>query len=867
MAARRQEATFWLMRDWLGRVRFKFLRALLRRRRSLGEGVTAVAVAREILGAISLPVLVAAVSVAFLAWFDQTLSLALLDGADDAGRTSPLRSVVTSLARAVDGWTEALAPGQPAEEAHAALLVAGAQVTGVFLGLYFTAISVVASTAYGNVPPELRSVLIEDEVGNVYLKLVGYTGAACLFALGALAVGYSLGPASALVFALLGSASILSFLFLGKRVFRFLDPEAVTNSLARDIAAAVKSVSGTGILASDRSIQAHHQKVAARSLDAWEELVSVSIGRSQSASSLRKIGQGAASLLFRYSEAKLAIPKTSFWFQRTYKHPSHLLAGSSELSVASRAGWWMPPRLEPDHLWLERRLSEIVQRVAMALLERGDDRTCAAILESFQRWIARSAHQLSVSQLEIGFSIASDLARAAGRTSPESRERADRHGLGRLALLDSSAGMVPAAVASLNRRLGDQSLDQLLSSASKAVTQFPLSLAEFPPNARTSIESFRKQLSFETDVEGSLHTPSWFVQHHVARLLSVDVKTTFVSLLAKAEQWLPALAKSLRESGELEGSALVIQRGMESVGKLEASATSTHKTLEALKQRRVDTAGREWPEVNADEWKERLRLLRLGLVNELVPLTPLLGKKPPKGDLPDSFGFAYATLCHEAITALEDVDATTFGRVYTVLVPSALRAHERVRSELAERPAEDMLYFAAEVMLDVIEISGYSYVWKFALGESEFWDGVTGDWDEFLSKHPNPADLIQLIVFEEALHKSTFAISPRSGLRWEWKRRLRLKLEERGFAPQVLSPSGTPRVIPIDPIVSSHLRTWDMNDARDLMLSEYLLRRPEARGLDLPRGVANLRDGATRVSENRAAGLVEGTSRLPGASW
>ena len=863
MAARRQDARFWLMRDWFGRVRFRLLRALLRRRRSLGEGVTAVAVAREIVWAISLPALLAAVSVAFLAWFDQSFSFALLDG---AGSASPLRSVVTSLAGAMDGWTEALAPGQPAEEAHAALLVAGAQVTGVFLGLYFTAVSVVASTAYGNVPPELRSVLIEDEVGNVYLRLVGYTGAACLFALGALAVGYSLGPASALVFALLGSASILSFLFLGKRVFQFLDPEAVTNSLARDIAVAVKSVSGKGILASDRSIQAHHQKVAARSLEAWEELASVSIGRSQSASSLRKIGQGAASLLHRYSEAKLAIPKTSFWFQRTYKHPSHLLAGSSELEVASRAGWWMPPRLEPDHLWLERRLSEIVQRVVMALLERGDDRTCAGLLESFQRWIARSAHQFSVSQLEVGFSIASDLARAAGRTSPGTRERADPDGLGRLALVDGTVGMVPAAVASLNRRLSDQSLDQLLSSASKAAAQFSLSLAEFPPNARMSIESFRKQHSFETDVEGSLHTPPWFVGHHVARLLSVDVKTTFISLLAKAEQWLPALAKSLRESGALEGSALVIQRGMESVGKLESSATSTHRVLEALKQRRVDTAGREWPEGNVEEWKERLRLLRRRLVNELVSLTPLLGKKPPKGNLPDSFGFAYTTLCHEAITALEEVDATTFGRVYTVLVPGALRAHERVRSELAERPAEDVLYFAAEVMLDFIEISGYAYVWKFALGEREFWDSVTSDWDRFLSKHPNPAALIQLIVFEEALHEGTLGIAPRSGIRWEWKRRLQLKLEERGFAPQVLSPRVTPRVIPIDPIVSRHLRAWDMGHARDLMLSEYFLRRPEALGLDLSRGVASLRAGATRVSENRAAGRVEGTSGRPGAS-
>lgn len=863
MAARRQEALFWLMRDRLYRVRLRFLSALLRRRRSLGEGVTALAVAREILWAISLPVVLAAVSVAFLAWFDQTLSLALLDGADDAGRMRSLRSVVPGLARAVDGWAEALAPGQPAEEAHAALLVAGAQVAGVFLGLYFTAISVVASTAYGNVPPELRSVLIEDEVGNVYLKLVGYTGAACLFALGALAVGYSLGPVSALVFALLGSASILSFLLLGKRVFRFLDPEAVTASLARDIAVAVKSVSGTGILASDRSIQAHHQKAASRSLDAWEELVSVSIGRSQSASSLRRIGKGAALLLFRYSEAKLAIPKTSFWFQRTHKHPSHLLAGSSELSVASRAGWWMPPRLEPDHLWLERRLSEIVQRVAVALLERRDDRACADVLESFRRWIARSAHQLSVGQLEVGFGIANSLARAAGQASAGSRGQTDRHDLGRLALLDSTAAVMPAAVASLYGRLSDQFLEQLLSRASKAATQASLSLAEFPPNARTSIELFRKQNSFETDVEGPLLTPSWFVQHHVARLLSVDMKTTFVFLLGKAEGWLTSLAKSLRDD-DVEASAMVIQRGIETVLKLEASSTKMHDALEDLKERRIDTAGKEWPDVDTAEWNERLRLLRLALLSELVRVTPRLRSDPPSGDLPDSFGFAYTTLSDASVTALEEVDAATFELVYPVLVLSALKAHDRVRVELAESPAENMLFLSADVVLGVLEMSGYAYLWNFALGKSEFWARVARVWDGLLSGHPNSEDLIKTIVLEVAFHKAHLPISPRSEMRWQWKRRIGHVLAEQGFAPQDLGSSRAQRVISVDPMASAHLRSWDMRDARDLMLSEYLLRRPEAQGLDLPRGVEDLREEAKRVSDNRAAGVVEGSSGLAG---
>ncbi|MCY3930389.1 MAG: hypothetical protein OXH70_01600 [Acidobacteria bacterium] len=256
-AARRQGPDFWRARERLERLRFKRLRTLVARRRSLSEGAEAVAVAWELAKAILLPVLYAFAFVGFLVWFDQS----------DWG-SAPRR------------WAGALPLGEPSAQTLRALLATGAQVTGVFIGLYFTAISVVASTAYDNVPPELRSVLIADRVGTFYLRVVGFTGAACLFALGALALGYSLGAGSAAAFTLLGGGSILSFLPLGRRVFRFFDPDTVTALLERDIVAAVDTVAGAGTLASDRSFQAHHQKVAAGKLAAWEELVSVTARRS-----------------------------------------------------------------------------------------------------------------------------------------------------------------------------------------------------------------------------------------------------------------------------------------------------------------------------------------------------------------------------------------------------------------------------------------------------------------------------------------------------------------------------------------------------------------------------------------------------------
>lgn len=866
-AARRQAPEFWLARAGFRRVRFKILRALFKHRRSFREGLTATVVAREILRVIFFPVLLAAVVVVFLVWFDRALLPTLLSYLGNTARAIPPDSILASALQALSGWVQAIAPGQSAEGAHAALLGAGAQVTGIILGLYFAAISVVAGNAYGDVPPDLRSVLIEDRVGSLYLKVVGFTGGACLFGLGMLALGYTFGGSSAVVFAFFGAASILSFITLGKRVFEFFDPAAVTRALTRDIATSVNSVAASGVLAGNESIQAHHQKVAARKLDAWEEMVFVSIGRAQSASALREIGQNAVSLLHWYSEAKLAIARRNHWFERAPEHPSYLLAGDSRLSMALRTGTWIHPEMEPDERWLEKRIGEIIQRVVVALGETGSNRPCAEVLESFYSWIARSTHQLRVRDVEMGFQLASRIGSATGWGSKGSHEGTDRDRLHGLAVLDGLARAIPDAAGSLNQRLSTLRLDQLLESASRAAVQESVPLGEFPPRLRDNIESFRLEHAVEREIEGSIRTPPWFIEHHLARLLSVDLGNTFDSLLKRAEQWLPSQANSLREEGAVEAAIMVVQRGLESVSKLETAAGYTNSRLEELKRRRVKTDGGEWPDVDPKHWEERLRVLRLTLIKELVRLTPLLSADAPTGDLPDSLGFAYTALCDATVDALRDMDAVTFELVYPALVPSAFTAHNRVKAELAENSAENVVYFSTDVMLDVIDIAGYAYLWKFSLGEVRFWDIVTGAWDVVLSRHSKPADLIGFITVGQDFHRRRLATSPRAEMRWEWKGRMQRVLEERGFALRGISSNRRPKAIAIDPIASTFIATWYSLRARDLMLSEYFLKRPEAGGMDLPWEVKILRRQARRVLDDRAAGRVEGAPTFSGGLW
>lgn len=104
-------------------------------------------------------------------------------------------------------------------------------LTGAFLALYFTAITVVASTVYSEVADDVRGLLIEEKFGNVYFRAVSFLAVVAVLITGMLVLKYSPGVLNLLALVFLSAFSIFSFVTLGLKTLDFFNPAPLLGSV------------------------------------------------------------------------------------------------------------------------------------------------------------------------------------------------------------------------------------------------------------------------------------------------------------------------------------------------------------------------------------------------------------------------------------------------------------------------------------------------------------------------------------------------------------------------------------------------------------------------------------------------------------
>ncbi len=117
-----------------------------------------------------------------------------------------------------------------------------AQISGIFLGLYYAAVGVVASTAYSQLPHQLRLLLIRERIGNLYILLTTVLATVALIILSLRSIGYEAGRLSLVVVSLLSIFSVASFVRFGQHVFNLFDLITVLEEPYQNILGAIKRV-------------------------------------------------------------------------------------------------------------------------------------------------------------------------------------------------------------------------------------------------------------------------------------------------------------------------------------------------------------------------------------------------------------------------------------------------------------------------------------------------------------------------------------------------------------------------------------------------------------------------------------------------
>jgi hypothetical protein len=743
----------------------------------------------------------------------------------------------------------------PDVEFYASFTATVAQVTSVFLGLYFTAVSLVASTSYRDVPSEVRSIVLEEKVGGIYLKLLAYIAATSLILLAGITIGAPIGVANFGLLATSSVASVFAFLRLGLRTFAFFDPAALALQLHYQILSAARSATSRGFRYGDPSFQAAYRGDAERALRSYQGMADLcSSSDARSGASLKLIAIRAVAIQRAYTEEKHRIPTDSLWFRRTLRHKSWLTADSSRLEMAIQTETALQADEVADPLWLESELTVIIATVVRSLMKRRDYRAVAEVAVEIQALIealsSRFAQDEAVARNRATWALLASLPADDTSTKEnavfrlERMAAADALSMGGLSLILGAGKGASALQPELVRTLSATALQEEQDS--------PIG-HPVPANVRRAIQFLRGAHAFEVAAEGRSSTSAWYLDHILARHLSTSLSKIVTTLLTELRA-IPREVVSRAQRGDDLLAVFGIQRGLEACNKLEWHTDEIEAAARRLESLRWAHDSEPWPKVDGSAVDAALADVRAQLLRSLAEVAPRLPTDAPTGDEPDVFGYAYTSLAKHCYEALLNGRPALFQQIFPTYFKLAFAAHSRILAELADEALQTRTTLSADILLDVLELSGYALVYG-DMGIGGVWECAKGEWDQYLGSHPDPRKVIQFLGANAEYRRTAISMSSRDLVRTSWVQGFERSLRERNLMSDefdsVYERSTRPLPAEWGTVARTFIRRSMFRHAADVFMARYLFERPDATDLKRPRGVEEFNESFTRYEKRQ----------------
>ncbi len=103
-------------------------------------------------------------------------------------------------------------------------------------------------------------------------------------------------------------------------------------------------------------------------------------------------------------------------------------------------------------------------------------------------------------------------------------------------------------------------------------------------------------------------------------------------------------------------------------------------------------------------------------------------------DLPDSLGAATHSVGEECYRALNDNDESRFKKLFGAYFIGILENAERVRPQVIGWEPNSALTWYTEPTIDLMDISGYSYIFAELHGNPALWKACTDIWDTYFGE-------------------------------------------------------------------------------------------------------------------------------------
>ena len=724
-----------------------------------------------------------------------------------------------------------------------------AQIAGIFLGLYFTAVNVVSSTIYSKVSGDIRDLFIREVSNNIYLQLIITFIIATIVSLSTSTLGYQLGHLNFYFLIILGFLVVVGFFIYGLKAFFLFDPSRLSTPLISDILSWLQAVSPKGFKWQDQSFQAFHQRNAEAALRTYYNIIQM-VGSDEhlQLESLLRFGVKALNLLQIYAQIKPCIPSESFWYRRIIQHQDWLASESSTIDLAMQTGTIIRPKAKPDMMWFESDIEKIVISALKNLINHEDYNNAYKLEDSLWRTLDILAENLSIDESFHLFNAMKEIVFIQAHntkidlTNLSKNEQDLRPIIG---LIDLYGLALISIILGLSRRIMAMNSESFGKSIAEINWDRPNDIYEkaFPRPIIQDLEQIQKGLKFEIAVEGQIISPLWYQQQLAVRSLMTFLTKAIERLVDELESSFDKEAELLIKEKRYIIAAELIQRGLEACSKFDNNFGDAKSSFESFdKLRKIDDI--KWPLPKWEELDVRINAIRENLVLSSAKILYPLAELNLSESIPDYFGQGYFLVADECYNTMKSGNENRFKEIFPHFFIACLCAHDRETTRLENCDSNIRFGISNEPFLDLFAISGVAIIYS-ELDSKNFWNLVKPLWDNYYIDHKDdamPLSKYFKAVFDYSRSINSMYTFPyqHSSLRLEWKKDLEQQLNNHGLLedddtyyprknelPKLNHPSEIIRVIA--------RKNLDFVELEEFFFALYIMRRPEAKEINWSR--------------------------------
>lgn len=719
-------------------------------------------------------------------------------------------------------------------EAYIQMLVAIPSVIGIFIGLYFTAVNSVLSDAYKLVPDKLRNLVLKHTVRNGYINSVAFLIALSLFLLGFSAIDKQPIHLAIPILITMTSIAVFAFIRLFIGIFRLSDPTTLFEPLYFDLRKWVKLATSNGKRWRDSSFQEHYRNQAHERIATMLAITKMSSENKElRAESFPRMLRKLLATVDTYYDEKRLIPSESNWYSKKREHKQWYLTDSTDVDMATQTGTTLNPSEVPDNTWFEDSILNVFHDALSYDLENNDYESLYRksldlvdfyksmgenwLIDDGKKWIIKLADEAIANISSTEFSSNTQEVSSVG-------------------VIDIVASLPISLELGFMTSINKLDVPNLRTKLKRTKWIKDKSPYEFllPLDTIKTLEKVREGAVFEKSAGTLYKTQGWYVSELILNNLDWFIHRQWNSIMEIFESWYVKSGKSLSEAKKFNQSASIHSRAVEQAWKLHNHLDKIKEITEQLREDvKLDFNRPEW---DWDKEQNRVSAFRNRAIDGMADLIPEMAKQEQAGSLeiPDFFGGAVHFVGESCYDALAEGDIDRFKTLFPKYFVGILGVFDRVRPQITGWT--EALTWLSEPLIDLINLSGYAYIYAEYHNKPDLWNECKFVWDNYLAMK-SELPRIQLLSILTNHHKRQFAIAPRENLRSRWAIHLGNTLNDLPRKSDNSSFYSQPRVehtseficniAPFDsrmPFMTVH--------ALDVFVAKYFLERSDATGLD-----------------------------------